>query len=88
MADWIADVIAGLVLLATIVLAFIAGQHWFRTETLTLMRWAAEQAMSVDDDAAIMGLDVLDALHKSRVLRKPDLAVFEAIYRSVLTGTK
>jgi hypothetical protein len=55
-----------------------------REETMRMLRWASEHAVSTEDATARMGLAVLDALSESELLQLPDQALVDAVLDSVL----
>lgn len=55
-----------------------------REETMRMLRWGSEQAVSIEDSTARMGLAVLDALSDSELLQPPDQALVDAVIDSLL----
>ncbi|PWJ50710.1 hypothetical protein SAMN06264364_12286 [Quadrisphaera granulorum] len=57
-----------------------------REETMRMLRWAAEQAVSTDDAKARLGVAALQALSTSELLQAPDDALLDAVLDAVLAG--
>ena len=55
-----------------------------REETMRMLRWASEQAVSNEAAKARMGLAALDALSASELLQEADQALVDAVLDSVL----
>ena len=57
-----------------------------REETMRMLRWAAEQAVSTDEPKARLGVAALEALSTSELLQAPDDALLDAVLDAVLEG--
>lgn len=55
-----------------------------REETMRMLRWASEQAVSSEVAKGRMGLAALDALSESELLQPPDQAIVDAVIDSLL----
>ncbi|MEJ7772998.1 MAG: hypothetical protein WKF51_13935 [Geodermatophilaceae bacterium] len=55
-----------------------------REETMRMLRWASEQAASVEPAKARMGIAALDALSGSELLQEPDGIIVDAVLVSLL----
>jgi hypothetical protein len=55
-----------------------------RTETLALVRWAADKTVGRSEAEALVGIATLDALVNGKLLQSEDLPMVESIYRTVL----
>lgn len=55
-----------------------------REETMRMLRWASEHAVSADDAKARMGIAALDALSDSELLQSSDQALVDAVIDSLL----
>lgn len=55
-----------------------------REETMRMLRWASEQAASVEPAKARMGIAALDALSGSELLQKSDGMIVDAVLVSLL----
>jgi hypothetical protein len=57
-----------------------------REETMRMLRWAAEQAVSNDPARANMGVSALTALGSSELLQKADQALVESVMDAIIAG--
>jgi hypothetical protein len=55
-----------------------------REETMRLLRWAAEQATDDNDDRAVVGIRVLEALGGSELLQAEDQGLIDAVVDALL----
>lgn len=57
-----------------------------REETMRMLRWASEHAVSDDENEARLGVAALEALSTSELLQAPDDALLDAVLDAVLAG--
>ena len=55
-----------------------------REETMRMLRWASEQAASLDEAKSRMGVAALGALSTSELLQEPDQELVDAVIDSLL----
>lgn len=92
---WVALVLA----VASPLLAFLgvlAGQwvarrgaremevRWRREETMRMLRWAADLAVSADPARSDLGLAALDGLQRSEILQQDDQALISGVLDAVV----